>query len=54
MVGFAISGFFITKNLDPVISRADSKTSRLLLIFVIVAHSAFALLLKLEFFSYNF
>jgi hypothetical protein len=54
MVGFAISGFFITRNLYPVISRADSKTSRLLLIFIIVTHAAFALLLKLEFFSYNF
>jgi hypothetical protein len=53
MVGFGISGFFITRNLYPIISRADSKTSRLLLIFVIVAHAAFSLFLKLEFFSYK-
>lgn len=53
IIGFAISGFFITRNLYPIISRADSKTSRLLLIFVLAAHAAFALLLKFEFFSYT-
>ncbi|CAG8437409.1 9014_t:CDS:2 [Rhizophagus irregularis] len=53
IVGFAISGFFITRNLYPIISRADSKTSRLLLIFVLAAHAAFALLLKFKFFSYQ-
>ncbi|CAI2164929.1 20419_t:CDS:2 [Funneliformis geosporum] len=51
--GFAISGFFISRNLYPVISRADSKTSRLFLIFVIAAHAAFSLLLKFKFFSYQ-
>ncbi|CAG8792836.1 15652_t:CDS:2, partial [Cetraspora pellucida] len=53
IVGFVISAFFITKNLYPVISRAEAKTSRLFLIFVLVAHAAFALLLKFEFFSYE-
>ncbi|KAF0368596.1 Yip1-domain-containing protein [Gigaspora margarita] len=53
LAGFAISAFFITKNLYPVISRAEAKTSRLFLIFVLAAHAAFALLLKFEFFSYE-
>ncbi|CAG8435784.1 13040_t:CDS:2 [Funneliformis mosseae] len=51
--GFAISGFFIARNLYPVISRADSKTSRLFLIIVIAAHASFSLLLKFKFFSYQ-
>ncbi|CAG8471052.1 27_t:CDS:2 [Diversispora eburnea] len=53
IAGFAISGFFKTKNLYPVISAAEAKTSRLILIFILGAHAAFALLLKFEFFSYT-
>jgi len=52
-IGFVISGFFMLKNLYPVILRADAKTTRLLLIFVLVIHAGFALLLKFKFFSYD-
>ncbi|RHZ75166.1 hypothetical protein Glove_217g55 [Diversispora epigaea] len=52
ITGFAISGFFKTRNLYPIISTAEAKTFRLILIFILVAHAAFALLLKFEFFSY--
>ncbi|CAG8461111.1 7191_t:CDS:2 [Paraglomus occultum] len=52
-VGFAISGFFITRNLYPVISQAEAKAARLIIIFIIAAHAALALLMKVEFFSYE-
>ncbi|KAG9292032.1 hypothetical protein G9A89_017931 [Geosiphon pyriformis] len=53
IVGFCISGFFIARNLYPVIVRADSKTSRIILLFILGAHAALAFILKIKFFSYE-
>ncbi|CAG8712981.1 5664_t:CDS:2 [Acaulospora morrowiae] len=53
ITGFAISGFFISRNLYSVLSTAEAKTSRLILILVLAAHAAFSMLLKFEFFSYS-
>ncbi|CAG8531163.1 1005_t:CDS:2 [Ambispora leptoticha] len=51
IVGFSVSGFFITRNLYPVIARADSKTARIIIIIIVVLHAALSFLLKREFFS---
>ncbi len=51
-VGYVISGIFLTRNLLPVLNRADAKTSRLLLIGVVGFHTVFALAIKILFFAY--
>ncbi|OAD78708.1 hypothetical protein PHYBLDRAFT_130852 [Phycomyces blakesleeanus NRRL 1555(-)] len=52
-IGFALTAFFLVKNLYIVISRADAKTSRILLLAILAAHGIFALTLKLAFYSYD-
>jgi len=52
-VGFGISGYHLFKNLYPVVSRADAKTSRAVLIAVLASHLVVALILKFQFFSYQ-
>ncbi|KAL1921134.1 uncharacterized protein VTP21DRAFT_10850 [Calcarisporiella thermophila] len=52
-VAFGTSATFLVRNMYPVISRTDAKTSRIILILMLAAHGAFALLLKFEFFSYS-
>jgi hypothetical protein len=37
-----------------VISRADAKTSRIILLAILGAHAIFALVLKMAFYSYNY
>jgi len=52
-VGAAMSTTFLVRNLYPVISRAEGKTSRLMLISIVAAHLGMALAVKLTFFAYS-
>lgn len=53
-IAFALTAFFLVKNLYYVISRTDAKTSRILLVVILAAHAVFALILKVAFYSYDF
>ena len=50
-VGFGISVAFLLRNLYPVLSATDRRTSKLLLIFVVVLHAALAIAIKILFFA---
>lgn len=51
--GFAVSVFFLVKNLFPVISATDKKTSQILLVLVVVLHAGLAIAIKILFFSHG-
>ncbi|CAO3593943.1 unnamed protein product [Absidia cylindrospora] len=53
-IAFALTGYFLVKNLYSVISRTDAKTSRILLLVILGAHAMFALVLKVAFYSYSY
>lgn len=50
-VGFGISVAFLLRNLYPVVSATDRKTSKALLILVVVLHAALAISIKVLFFA---
>ena len=50
-VGFGWTVFFLLRNLHPVLSAADVKTSKILLILVIVLHAGLAVAIKVLFFA---
>jgi hypothetical protein len=50
-VGFAMSVVFLVRNLWPVVSAADQKISRILLIVVVALHAGFAIAIKILFFA---
>lgn len=50
-VGFGVSTAFLVRNLWPVVSAADQKISRVLVIVVVVLHAALALAIKVLFFA---
>ncbi|KAK5112366.1 hypothetical protein LTR62_004329 [Meristemomyces frigidus] len=52
-VGFAVSAVFLFRNLYPVVSATDAKTSRALLIVVIALHAGLAIAIKVLFFAHN-
>ncbi|KAK9375154.1 uncharacterized protein V1513DRAFT_414158 [Lipomyces chichibuensis] len=52
-VGFAISTTFLVRNLYPVLNSTEAKTSRILLIVVVLGHMALAFVVKLVFFAYS-
>ncbi|KAF4159953.1 hypothetical protein CNMCM6069_000459 [Aspergillus lentulus] len=51
-VGFGWTVFFLLRNLYPVLSATDAKTSKILLILVIVLHAGFAIAIKILFFAH--
>lgn len=51
---FIVTAIFLVKNLYIVISRADAKTSRIILLAILGAHAIFALVLKMAFYSYDY
>ncbi|KAG2228132.1 hypothetical protein INT45_009178 [Circinella minor] len=53
-LAFAVTAYFLVKNLYIVISRADAKTSRILLLVILAAHAGFSLVLKFAFYNYDF
>jgi hypothetical protein len=52
-VGFAASAFFLLRNLYPVLSATDIKTSKVLLIVVIALHAGYAIAIKWLFFAHG-
>ena len=52
-LGYAFSVFFLIKNLYPVTSATDKKTSQILLVVIVVLHAALAVAIKILFFSHK-
>ncbi|KAK2737693.1 hypothetical protein FQN57_007441 [Myotisia sp. PD_48] len=52
-VGFGWTVFFLLRNLYPVLSATDAKTSKMLLILVIVLHAGLAIAIKILFFAHG-
>ncbi|KAF2683912.1 Yip1-domain-containing protein [Lentithecium fluviatile CBS 122367] len=50
-LGFAVSAFFLLRNLYPVLSSTEAKTSKILLIVVLALHAGFAIAIKVLFFA---
>jgi len=50
--GFGISALFLFRNLYPVLSATDVKTSKVLLILVVGLHAGLAIAIKILFFAY--
>lgn len=50
-VGFAVSAVFLFRNLYPILSATDMKTSRILLIVVIALHAGLAIAIRVLFFA---
>ncbi|KAF1811776.1 Yip1 domain family [Eremomyces bilateralis CBS 781.70] len=52
-IGFALSVFFILRNLYPVLSATDVRTSKILLIVVAALHAGLAIAIKVLFFAHG-
>ena len=50
-VGFALSAFFLVRNLWPVVSVTEAKVSRVLVIAVVMLHAGLAIAIKFTFFA---
>ncbi|KAF4302092.1 hypothetical protein GTA08_BOTSDO06137 [Botryosphaeria dothidea] len=50
-IGFGVSAFFLFRNLYPVLSATDVKTSKILLIVVVALHAGLAIAIKILFFA---
>ena len=50
-LGLAFSAFFLLRNLYPVLSTTEAKTSKILLIVVLALHTGFAIAIKWLFFA---
>ncbi|KAG8761864.1 hypothetical protein FRC11_012675 [Ceratobasidium sp. 423] len=51
-LAFGCSGWYITRNVYPVLASADQKPARLIIVALAVLHAAIALTFKVLFFSY--
>ncbi|TKX24127.1 Yip1 domain-containing protein 2 [Elsinoe australis] len=51
-VGFAVSVVFLVRNLYPVLSVSDVKTSKILLVVVVALHAGLAIAIKILFFAH--
>jgi hypothetical protein len=52
-IGFGWTVFFLLRNLYPVLSATDAKTSKILLILVVVLHAGLAIAIKILFFAHG-
>jgi protein YIPF1/2 len=52
-LGFGISALFLFRNLYPVLSATDIRTSKILLIVVVALHAGLALAIKILFFAHG-
>ncbi|KAF2762135.1 Yip1-domain-containing protein [Pseudovirgaria hyperparasitica] len=52
-VGFAVSALFLFRNLYPMLSATDMRTSKILLIVVIALHAGLAIAIKILFFAHK-
>jgi len=51
-VAFGLSGYFLVANVYPILSSAEAKPTRLIIILVALLHAGLALSFKVLFFSY--
>jgi protein YIPF1/2 len=52
-VGFTLSAVFLVRNLYPVLSATDVRTSKILLIVIIALHAGLAIAIKVLFFAHG-
>jgi hypothetical protein len=52
-VGFAVSALFLFRNLYPVLSTTDVRTSKILLVVVVALHAGLAIAIKILFFAHG-
>ncbi|EGP90445.1 unnamed protein product [Zymoseptoria tritici ST99CH_1A5] len=52
-IGFALSAVFLFRNLYPVVSATDAKTSRVLLVLVVALHAGLAIAVQILFFAHG-
>jgi hypothetical protein len=52
-VGFGLSAAFLLRNLYPVLSATDVRTSKILLIVVVALHAGLAIAIKILFFAHG-
>lgn len=52
-VGFGVSVAFLLRNLYPVLSATDKKTSKMLLILVVCLHAVLAIFIKVLFLAHG-
>lgn len=50
-IGFGVSAFFLFRNLNPILSATDIKTSKILLVVVVALHAGLAIAIKILFFA---
>jgi hypothetical protein len=50
-LGLAFSATFLLRNLYPVLSTTENKTSKILLVVVLALHAGFAIAIKVLFFA---
>ena len=50
---YVFEGFFMTKNMYPVLARSEGKTARAIIIVVLACHAVLSLIFKFKFFSYK-
>jgi len=51
-LAFASSGYFLVRNIYPILASGESKSTRLLIIVIAIFHAAIALIFKVLFFGY--
>ncbi|KAJ7717178.1 Yip1-domain-containing protein [Mycena olivaceomarginata] len=51
-IAFGLSGYFLVRNMYPILASADAKATRLLIILIAALHAGLAISFKLLFFSY--
>lgn len=52
-VGFGLSAAFLLRNLYPVLSATDVRTSKILLVVVVALHAGLAIAIKILFFAHQ-
>ncbi|KAJ7291813.1 hypothetical protein C8J57DRAFT_1113670, partial [Mycena rebaudengoi] len=51
-IGFGLSGYFLVRNIYPILSSAEAKATRLIIILIAVLHAGLAITFQVLFFSY--
>ncbi|KAJ7748415.1 hypothetical protein B0H16DRAFT_1319810 [Mycena metata] len=52
-IAFGLSGYFLVRNVYPILASAEAKATRLIIIVVAALHAGLAITFKLLFFSYD-
>ncbi|KAJ6623631.1 Yip1-domain-containing protein [Mycena sp. CBHHK59/15] len=51
-IAFGLSGYFLVRNIYPILSSAEAKATRLLIIIIAALHAALAITFQVLFFNY--